>query len=333
MKKLLSLVLGAVMVPAVAFSTVSATGMGQLGEGNFYYSPQNGVAVDPATLACGSELTLKIRAHNGGPSTVQNTTITATLPNTVATSHVSKATISSPYADPSSTSDNMTVNLDKAGRLTYVAGSTELLNSAGTKLSSLPDTLTTTGVNIGEVKVSVQEIRSVQFKVKAVCETPEVPKDIQVCELATKKIITIKETDFDAAKHSKNLDDCKVVEVKKIQVCVLASKTIATINENEFDAAKHSKNLNDCKTVVTPGKIQVCELATKKVITISETDFDASKHDKDLNKCAVVAGVTTPTPTVIASTGPASTALTMLGLGSLAAAGTYYVRSRRNILG
>jgi hypothetical protein len=42
----------------------------------------------------------------------------------------------------------------------------------------------------------------------------------------------------------------------------------------------------------------------------------------------------TQAPAVIASTGPASTALSMLGLGSLAAAVTYYVRSRRaNILG
>lgn len=33
--------------------------------------------------------------------------------------------------------------------------------------------------------------------------------EITVCELATKQIITIKENAFDAAKHSKNLDDCK----------------------------------------------------------------------------------------------------------------------------
>jgi uncharacterized repeat protein (TIGR01451 family) len=35
------------------------------------------------------------------------------------------------------------------------------------------------------------------------------PASIEVCELATKKIIIIKENDFDASKHSKNLDDCK----------------------------------------------------------------------------------------------------------------------------
>lgn len=175
MKKLLSIAVGALMVPVVVFSTVSAIGMGQFPQGNFYYSPQNGVAVDPASLTCGNTLTLKIRAHNAGPGVVENTTVHASLPSTVATNHVSTATISSPFAEPNSTSDTMTVNLDKAGRLTYVAGSTELLDSAGNKLSNLPDTLTTTGVNIGTVNVSVQEIRSVQFKVKAECPTTPPP--------------------------------------------------------------------------------------------------------------------------------------------------------------
>ena len=40
----------------------------------------------------------------------------------------------------------------------------------------------------------------------------------------------------------------------KINVCELSSKTIVTINESDFDAKKYSKNLDDCKTVppVTP---------------------------------------------------------------------------------
>jgi len=38
--------------------------------------------------------------------------------------------------------------------------------------------------------------------------TPPVPM-IEVCDLATKTIISIKQTEFDAAKHSRNLDDCK----------------------------------------------------------------------------------------------------------------------------
>ena len=42
-------------------------------------------------------------------------------------------------------------------------------------------------------------------------EVPKTPKDIVVCELATKKTVTIKESEFDASKYSKNYDDCKTV--------------------------------------------------------------------------------------------------------------------------
>lgn len=44
---------------------------------------------------------------------------------------------------------------------------------------------------------------------------PEPVKEIKVCELDTKKIITIDEKDFDRSKHSTNLDDCKEEPVKE----------------------------------------------------------------------------------------------------------------------
>jgi LPXTG-motif cell wall-anchored protein len=44
---------------------------------------------------------------------------------------------------------------------------------------------------------------------KGAFEVPTTPGDITVCELATKKIVTIKESAFDPSKYSKNLDDCK----------------------------------------------------------------------------------------------------------------------------
>lgn len=44
---------------------------------------------------------------------------------------------------------------------------------------------------------------------KAAFEVPALPSDITVCELETKKIITIKETAFDASKHTKDLSKCQ----------------------------------------------------------------------------------------------------------------------------
>lgn len=106
---------------------------------------------------------------------------------------------------------------------------------------------------------------------------PEV-KLIKVCELATKKIISIKENEYNAQLHSKNLADC---QEKQIKVCELSTKKIITINENQYNAQLHSKNLADC----TEKKIKVCELSTKKIITIDEKDYDSSKHSKNMSDC------------------------------------------------
>lgn len=227
MKKLTSIVAGAVLAPVMTISSVSAIGAGQIESGDIYRVKnvtKNVDFTDPASATCGDIVQFKVRLHNPGPDVLNNVTVTATLPGTAATSHVSKVTASSPDADPASTSDTATVNLDKAAKLNYVSGSAELLNHNNVKVSTLGDTIVASGVTIGKVGVSLNEKRFVQFQAKVVCETTPVTP----------------------------------------------------------------------VTPVTPAKA---------------------------------------TPTVIASTGPASTIATMTGLSALAAGIGYFVQRRRNILG
>ncbi len=152
----------------------------------------------------------------------------------------------------------------------------------------------------------------------------EVVKKITVCELATKKIVQINESDFNTTKYSKDLDDCK--EVKKITVCELATKKIVTINESDYNTTKYSKNLDDCKA---PGEIVVCELATKKTVTIKETAFDSTKYSKNLDDCKVTPPVTPPE---LPQTGITDSIVAVLGLGALIASVAYYVASRRALV-
>ena len=182
-------------------------------------------------------------------------------------------------------------------------------------------------------------------------------KDIKVCELATNKIITIKENQFDGKKHSRDVNDCK-----QIKVCDLTTSGIITIKEKEFDSKKHSKDLTDCD------KIEVCDKTTNKIVTIKEKEFDSKKHTKnvsecsdvevcrisdkatvtikvhemnenytkDFSKCAetpVTPPVTPPTPqpqvVELPKTGIESVVASVLGVGGLTAAGVAYVASRR----
>lgn len=86
--------------------------------------------------------------------------------------------------------------------------------------------------------------------VAKVTVTPPEVVTIEVCDLTTKKVITIDEKDFDSKKHSKDLNDCK-----EIVVCELETYTQITIKESDFDSAKHSKDVADCVKPVTPPEL------------------------------------------------------------------------------
>jgi hypothetical protein len=169
--------------------------------------------------------------------------------------------------------------------------------------------------------------------------------NIQVCDLTTKKVVTIDEKDFDSSKYSKDLNDCKPTPPPaKITVCDLTTLATVTINESDFDSNKYSKNLNDCQQIV------VCDLATFAQVTIKATDFDSSKYSKDIANChppvvppvlcTVPGHETLPadspdcvvTPPVLPHTGMGSMAGSVLGLGSVVASLGYYISSRRGLL-
>lgn len=229
--------------------------------------------------------------------------------------------------------------------LEYVAGSTELANTnTGGKYTKINyDNIVTTGINIGDYLPNGNAYIKFAAKIKdmdcgvnvkiynyaqaitkegtkmdnasVTVRTEEcVVKDIQVCELSTKKAITVKESDFDSSKHTKDLSECK-----QVQVCELSTKNIIVIKEDAFDASKHTKDLSKCDTAKD---IQVCELNTKKLVTIKENTFDTSKHTKDLSKCI-------STPPKLPETGGLETLSQVIGLASLVASATYYISSRK----
>lgn len=183
-------------------------------------------------------------------------------------------------------------------------------------------------------------------------------KDIKVCDIASRKIITIKEDQFNPEQHSHNLDDCKdkmikvcLIETKewitinerefdaarhstdakdcedvKIQVCDLKTKTIITINEDQFDARKHSRNFEDCKEAE---KIIVCDTETNQVISIEKDAFDKTRHSTDLEDCNEPTPSAPPAPRELPKTGAADAIGAGIGLSAMGLSAYYYAASRR----
>lgn len=118
---------------------------------------------------------------------------------------------------------------------------------------------------------------------------PPVP-NILVCDLYTKKMVTIKESAYNTTHYSKNAADCNIATIK---VCDLTTLKVISIKENTFNSRTQTKNLAACTP--PPGDIVVCDLATNTMITIKENAFNATAQSKNPADCE-------PTPVVLEAT-------------------------------
>lgn len=323
MKKL---VIAAAFIAAsflVPVASVFADSPGQLSNGATNYEvknvTKNGSYGQTASATCGETVKYSVLLANSDFGLLKDLTVKADL----GTGAISASAINATGAT-TSVSGKVTVSLDK-GSLVYVPGSTVRVSSDGATKTPLADGVTAGGVNAGELNGSTQTF--VQFQAKVDCPTTPPPVKIQVCELATKNVITINESDYDASKHSKNLADCAAPV--QIKVCELSTKNIITINEKDFDAKKHTKDLNKCAEAPV-GSIKVCVIASKEIVTIKDNEFDASKHTKNLNDCAEVATPVAPAELPKTGSGVADAIGKFVGVLSLTSAVAYYVTSRRN---
>ncbi len=172
------------MLTGLSSGLVFAIGEGQIEGGDIYriknVTKNSGFASVQTADPC-ETVQYKIRLHNPGPGVVGNVNVRASLPSTVSATHTSTATISGSNMQPATTTAQATLNLSSAKKLNYIAGSTELLNTNSGVISSLPDGVIGSGVNIGSVGVSLNEIRFVVFQAKVDCDTPPPPVSDGAC--------------------------------------------------------------------------------------------------------------------------------------------------------
>lgn len=147
------------------------------------------------------------------------------------------------YENTGTTKQNNVVLKDTLPQnLSYVTGSSWLKNVSNPQAKQLNDDLTTsTGINIGHY--DPQSVAYVKFSAKvnsneaAFCETTTL-KNVARVETANGS----KQDDADVIVKSDN--EC--VEPQPISVCDLSTNKVISINETDFDSAKHSKDLSVC---------------------------------------------------------------------------------------
>ncbi len=130
---------------------------------------------DPALADKCDILQYKVRIHNPGPDeALTGVTVQAVFGTASSAQNISSIVIRASNASPSNTSDTATVNLSTPQKIAYIPGSSQLLGPNSEFIRGISDVTSGSGVPIGDVGVSVNEKRFVQFKAKVDCPQPPV---------------------------------------------------------------------------------------------------------------------------------------------------------------
>ncbi len=155
------------------------------------------------------------------------------------------------YKNTGTTEQNNVVLKDTLpANLSYVTGSTYLKNVSNPTPKIINDDLTkSTGINIGNYAPS--SVAYVKFSAKVASETA------LSCGTSTLHNVATVETNNGSKQDTADVIVNKTCAPGTIPVCQLSDKTIVNIKESDFDAKKYSKNLDDCKSVppVTPPEL------------------------------------------------------------------------------
>jgi uncharacterized repeat protein (TIGR01451 family)/LPXTG-motif cell wall-anchored protein len=151
------------------------------------------------------------------------------------------------YTNTGSTQlDNVTLSDTLPAGVTYVSG-TSLMANGKTAGSYKPesDAITTTGINIGSYAPNGG---NAFFKFSAKAPAADALK----CGVNTFTNTARATTSGGYKESTADITINKECAPGTINVCQLSTKTIVNIKESDFDAKKYSKNLDDCKTVTPP---------------------------------------------------------------------------------
>lgn len=178
--------------------------------------------------------------------------------------------------------DNVVIKDMLPAGMTYVSGSTKVANSKtnGQWTSVSDNGVVAGGINIGSYAPNGNAY--VKFTAKVVDNDK-----LANCGVNTLVNTAKAETPNGSKSDTANVVVSKTCAPKEIEVCRLSDKKIVTIKESEMDTTKYSTNFNDCKEIPAPHQIQVCRLSDKMIVTINESEFTSSKYSKNLNDCKV----------------------------------------------
>jgi hypothetical protein len=293
-------------VAAFSLSPVMAGSPGQLETGSGTYVvkdvTQKGAYANTITAGACDELEYSTELVNGAYGSLSNVVVKVNLPSNSATSNTSTMTATTASGGTTGTTGSVNVNFSSAQSISYTSGTTELYNAQGTVIEKLPDTITSSGVNVGTILGSTTEF--VNFEAKVNC--PPVPTPCGTCNLLS---LTGTEPTFTASAHytvtngasvngvSFNWGDGVTTNGVTNSTGVVTSaphtyttpgtyKVVATVTFNSTGAAVASSSCSASVTIPKP-PVTPCGTCNLLSLTGTEPTFTASAHYTVTNGASV----------------------------------------------
>ncbi len=303
-------------LPVLVFAPIAhATGVGQIEQGDIYRVKDvttNTAFADNISAACGDIVAFRVRIHNGGPDTITNVKVSATLNTASSTSHGSQVSLSADNnLHNAVVTANAGVQTSNATTASYVSGSTQLLNYSITPggesvIKNLPDGILSGGINIGSIGPLTTNTEEVQFQAKVNCPTPVHPQ------------------------FSCTALDVVTSPNRKVDATVRFTATGgASLNSVNFNWGDGSASTTTSQTSANHTYNQDGTFTIKSILT-----FNVGGGDKNIatDTCTKTVSFTTPqTPPTggeLPNTGPGSVVGLFAGVSAIAGAGHYFVARR-----
>lgn len=150
---------------------------------------------------------------------------------------------------------------------------------------------------------------------------------VQVCDTNSGTIVTVLKSEANADHYTTDLSQCT-----KVQVCDLTTHQMVTVTKSQAESnSNYTSDVTQCQPV------KVCDTTTGKVVEVFPSQIDHERYTTDMTKCTPVTPPVTPpttppaptTPIELPHTGASDVIMSLFGAGSLIAAVSYYIASRR----
>lgn len=184
-----------------------------------------------------------------------------------------------------------------------------------------------------KVKACNTDTGVIEWVLPGKANTPPYTTDLSKCEKQPEKVpVCNTETgafeEVEAGKENTPPYTTDFSKCKKVQVCNTETGEKEWVLPGKADTPPYTTDMTECEETPEPEMVEACNTDTMEIDEVEKGKENVAPHTTDMSKCEEVPE-TPETPDELPKTGVAGILQAIVGVGSLTAAGSYYLASRK----